>query len=193
MGMTPGEAGEAAQPRAAGATGEVAEAPGEAARTSGSEQTPTEADSGSQRREIGSLKAELRAALGELEASRRRIERERERLREGVRAEVLTELLPLLDDLERSIKVAAGRADTALLEGLGLVRDGFGRTLTKLGAERIDAEGQPFDPRVHEAISVVVVDEPTEDGRVVKQWCPGYRLPDRILRPAQVVVGKRQA
>jgi molecular chaperone GrpE (heat shock protein) len=59
------------------------------------------------------------------------------------------------------------------------------------GAERIAAEGERFDPALHEALGVLPVSEPALDGRVVKEWLRGYRLGSRVLRPARVMVGKQ--
>ncbi|HEY3236163.1 MAG TPA: nucleotide exchange factor GrpE [Polyangiaceae bacterium] len=104
--------------------------------------------------------------------------------------ELLRELLPVFDNLER----AASHADTAtdvkaLVEGLALVLRQFSDTLAKLGVERVPGVGTPFDPAIHEAIQHVQTDA-HPPGAVTAEVQAGYRTKERLLRPALVVVAK---
>jgi molecular chaperone GrpE len=101
------------------------------------------------------------------------------------------ELLPSLDDLDRAIAAAQADASVkpALVEGFALVRGRLERVLEGYGLERIDAVGAPFDPKVHEAVALVRVDDPTRSGVVVDEVERGYWAGDRVLRPARVLVG----
>ncbi|HMG54149.1 MAG TPA: nucleotide exchange factor GrpE [Kofleriaceae bacterium] len=130
-------------------------------------------------------------ALRNLEATEARLERNARREADETRARLVQELLPVLDNLDRTIRAAqAGRGDPAILEGVRMVRQQLEGVLRGYGVERIDALGQRFDPAVHEAIGMVAVDDPQRHGAVVQQAEPGYRLAGRLLRPARVSVGK---
>jgi len=119
--------------------------------------------------------------LRNLEATEARLERNAQRETEAARGKLVQELLPVLDNLDRSIRAAqTGRSDPALLEGV----------LRGFGVERIDALGQRFDPALHEAIGVTAVGEPQRHGVVIHQAEPGYRFAGKLLRPAKVSVGK---
>jgi molecular chaperone GrpE (heat shock protein) len=134
-----------------------------------------------QAEEITDERQALRRASAELEAARARVERDAERIHDETRTRLVAELLPVLDNLDRAI--AAG-------DGVRLVREQLAGVLRGYGLERFDAAGARFDPREHEAMSMVPVDSPAADGTVVEQWQPGYRIGGRLLRPARVSVGR---
>ena len=101
---------------------------------------------------------------------------------------ILRDLLPVVDNIDRAIEAAekAGEAEN-LLEGFRLVRQQLLTILTRHQCESIPAEGQPFDPNFHEAI----LQQPSADvpaGNVIMQTQTGYKLHDRVVRPAQVIV-----
>jgi molecular chaperone GrpE len=130
-------------------------------------------------------------ALRNLEATEARLERNARREAEETRGKLVQELLPVLDNLDRTIRAAqGGRNDPALLEGVRVVRQQLEGVLRGYGVERIEAIGQRFDPAVHEAIGMIAVDDPQRHGAVVHQAEPGYRMSGRLLRPARVSVGK---
>jgi molecular chaperone GrpE len=141
-----------------------------------------------------SLNAERRrlaATIADLEGVKRRAEREAERAKEAARASLLEELLPVLDNLDRSLAAAAqDDSGGSLLAGVRMVRADLEQVVLRYGAERIETVGRPFDPRVHEAVGMQPVPTPADDGRVVGEWRAGYRFGDRVLRAAQVLVGK---
>lgn len=129
----------------------------------------------------------LTAAIDEYEAARRRVERDAARVHEETRTTLVAELLPVLDNLDRSIGATpAGPAR----EGMELVRAQLEGVLAGYGLERFDAVGERFDPRWHEAMDVAPVGEPSRDGVVVAQWEAGYRIGERVLRAARVQVGR---
>ena len=133
----------------------------------------------------------LRAAA-DLDNYRKRVAREKEELARFTTERVVAALLPTLDNLERAIDAAQthGAENSALLQGLTQVHSQFRRTLMEFGLQEITADaGQPFDPNLHEAINQVESPEHAE-GHVVEQFQRGYKLADRLLRPARVVVSK---
>ena len=98
-------------------------------------------------------------------------------------------LLPLVDDLERALRtVDAKLAGLTWLDGIWLIYRKFQQVLENAGVKEIQADGQPFDPNVHEAIQ----EAPGEDGKVLSVVQRGYMLGDRVIRPAMVVVGRGQ-
>ncbi|HWP29856.1 MAG TPA: nucleotide exchange factor GrpE [Chloroflexota bacterium] len=121
---------------------------------------------------------------------KRRQEREREEEALGARADLLARLLPALDDLERALShVPPDLRGHPWVEGLALVARQLRLALAKAGVERLGVPGEPFDPRVHEAIAY----EPRADyaeGQVAEVLRPGYRLGPRVIRPAEVTVAR---
>jgi molecular chaperone GrpE len=132
----------------------------------------------------------LRHATEELEAARARVERDRERALVETKAQVIDKMLPVLDNLDRSIEAAQSSPDVALREGIELVRTQFEDALTSMGLERIASVGQRFDPSVHDAIAMLEVDDPAQDNVVVDEWRRGYKLGGRIVRSPQVRVAR---
>lgn len=131
-------------------------------------------------------------ALRDLEAAKARVERDARRVEDETRARVVSELLPVLDNLDRTIAAARRSGDApTVLEGVLLVRRQLDATLARFGVTRIDAMGRPFDPAIHEAVSMMAVRDPRYDRIVIEQLEPGYRAGERLLRPAKVVVGRR--
>jgi molecular chaperone GrpE len=136
----------------------------------------------------------LRAAA-DLENTRKRQKRELDDARFDVKQRVLKEMLPVVDNLERAIEHAApsgqGEAKNAIVEGVQLVLRQFQTAFERLEVTAIEAQGQPFDPNLHEAISQQESEAPP--GTVVQVLQRGYRAGDKLLRPALVVVAKAKA
>jgi molecular chaperone GrpE len=126
----------------------------------------------------------------EFDNYRKRIERERQQVTEAAAADLLTELLPLVDDLERALRAEPGTEGAeAYRRGVELIHRQLLEVLRKRGVRPIDAVGTDFDPHFHQAVSY----EPAEgrrDGEVVEEFSRGYMLGDRLLRPAMVKVAK---
>jgi molecular chaperone GrpE len=109
------------------------------------------------------------------------------------REDLLRELLPVFDNLERASAHAGTATDTkALADGISMVQRQFVDVLGKIGIERVASAGQPFDPAVHEAVQHLETDE-FAPGVVAAELQAGYRTGDRVLRPALVVVAKAKS
>ena len=135
--------------------------------------------------------AKYRQAASEFEESRLRLRREIAKDIERARREMISDLLEVLDNLDRALD-AAGKAASpdALLQGVEMVRRQFLSKLESLGVKRINSEGTSFDPAKHEAVSTVPATKPEDDGRVVGIIRHGYTIGDDVLRPASVAVAK---
>jgi molecular chaperone GrpE (heat shock protein) len=132
-----------------------------------------------------------RQASHEFDEARLRLRREISKDVERARREVLSEVLLVLDNLDRAVD--SGKTATSLesvLQGIDLVRQQFIATLESLGVSRIDATGHPFDPLLHEAVTTVPTASPADDGVVVGTVRNGYRIGNDVLRPAAVAVAK---
>jgi molecular chaperone GrpE len=134
----------------------------------------------------------LTQAVRDLEATQARVKQGAARVYEETRTDLVVKLLPVLDNLDRTIDAARDASDEALLSGLEMVRNQLEGVLREYGLERYDAAGEPFDPAFHEAVALQPVTDPQSVGRVVKVLAPGYRIGDRVLRAAKVTVGDRR-
>lgn len=139
--------------------------------------------------------AKYRQAAGEFEESRLRLRREISKDVERGRREILSELLDVVDNLDRAIDSATTSTGQrvsadALLQGIEMVRRQFLGKLESLGVSRISAAGEVFDPALHEAVTTVPVTSADQDSRIVGVVRHGYRVGDDVLRPASVAVGK---
>ncbi|HJQ98648.1 MAG TPA: nucleotide exchange factor GrpE [Candidatus Polarisedimenticolaceae bacterium] len=126
----------------------------------------------------------------DLENVKKRAARERTETVKFANEQVLRDLLPIVDNLERALQHARGGGDgEPLIEGVALILKSILDVLDRHGVRRIEAEGTPFDPAHHEAMAHVESAE-HEPNVVVAEHQPGYRLNDRLLRPALVSVAK---
>ncbi len=126
----------------------------------------------------------------ELENYRKRAQREFDEARRYREIDLLRDLLPVLDNVERALDAAAKTADVeSLVSGFRMTAQQIEKLLLIHGCKPIETEGQPFDPTVHEAILQQPV-AGTPPGTVVGVATKGYRLHDRVVRPAQVIVSK---
>ena len=127
----------------------------------------------------------------ELENFKKRVEREKLEHMKYALESFAKELLPFLDNLERAVASAKETRDLErLVEGIDLTLSGYFKTLEKFGLKTFSAEGHRFDPNYHEALTVEE-SEDMEDNRVMKELLRGYTLHERVLRPALVVVSKK--
>lgn len=150
------------------------------------------------REENQQLQDKLLRQAAEYQNYRRRSETDRTAAVRRGREDVLLPVLDVFDDLRRSLDAAAqatdgegesGRVDV-LVEGVELVYRKFEAALQKLGVEPIEVLGQPFDEAEHEAILQQPAPEGSASGTVLAEIQPGYRLGDRVLRHARVVVAQ---
>jgi molecular chaperone GrpE len=139
----------------------------------------------------GADRASLTRALRDLESAKARVERDAKAVADDARKKLVTQILPVLDNLERTIKAADDNGDApTVAEGVRLVHKQLEGVLKGFGVERIDASNARFDPRLHEALSTVPVIDPLANGLVLDQIEPGYRFGEQLLRPAKVIVAK---
>jgi len=118
---------------------------------------------------------------------KRRAEQEREELRRFGNVSIIINLLPILDDFERAFaSLDSHLAGLSWFDGMLLIYRKLRQLLENAGVRPIETEGQAFDPRFHEAVAHVE----GEEGKVISEVQRGYKLHDRVLRPAMVVVGK---
>jgi molecular chaperone GrpE len=148
------------------------------------------------REENKSLQDRLLRALAEAENVRRQADRAIAESRQYSISEFARELLPVLDNLERTIAAAQPHSLTsvenaALVEGVQATLRAFLRTLEGFGVRPIDAQGKAFDPNFHEAV-MEIDDRSRPPGIVAQVVEQGYTIHDRLLRPARVVVSKRR-
>jgi molecular chaperone GrpE len=127
----------------------------------------------------------LQRLKAEFDNYRKRAARDQESFVERATERLVKELLPVLDDLERALEAAARHEEAKLEEGVALVHRALRDKLAKEGLVEIETDGA-FDPHVHEAL----LSQPSEadEGSVIEVVQKGYRLGDRVLRPARVVV-----
>jgi molecular chaperone GrpE len=130
---------------------------------------------------------DLKRVAADFENYRKRVARDQEGLVARAHERLVKELLPVLDDLERALEAAAQHEEAKLEEGVRLVHRELVEALAREGLVEVETDGQ-FDPHVHEAL----VSQPSEqeDGSVIEVLQKGYRLGDRVLRPARVVVSQ---
>ena len=127
--------------------------------------------------------------LNDREAFRRRLEREKERQVEAAKAQAAHILLDALDELRRARSHGASDAGT-LAEGIRLITEGLQRRLEGEGLEAIETDGRMFDPMVHEAVDLVPTTDRDADGWVLEEVRGGWRIGDKVIRPARVRVAR---
>jgi molecular chaperone GrpE len=140
-----------------------------------------------EREKAQSYLASWQRAAADFQNFKRRVEQERDELGRLASAALIINLLPLIDDLERALQnVDARLAGLTWVDGVRLIYRKFQALLEMNGVAEIEAEGQPFDPMVHEAVMF----GEGEEGKVQSVVQKGYLLGGRVLRPAMVVVGQ---
>ncbi|MCA1557946.1 MAG: nucleotide exchange factor GrpE [Acidobacteria bacterium] len=137
---------------------------------------------------------QLRAQLQrETDETRQRLNRAADERARREKADFISTLLPVADNLHRAITAAElGGSLESLLDGVKGTLSNFEQALLASGVEPIESVGQPFDPEQHEAVDTVEV-ESERDALVTTEYSRGYRMGDRLLRPARVQVGRSQA
>lgn len=137
------------------------------------------------------FKEEAQRARADLYNYRTKVEKERERERAWAAERAVDSLLPVLDDLDRTLAAVTDK-ESQIYKGVAMVQRRFFAAMQGLGLSPISAEGA-FNPALHEAIMVVNVDDEACDGMIVEELHRGYMLGDRVLRASQVKVGKKTA
>lgn len=137
--------------------------------------------------EVKRLGEQVARAHADFYNYRTRVERDRERDRKLAAEQAILELLPVLENLERICE--SSDKDSPLYKGISMVVSQFSSVLCGLGLEQISTEGG-FDPNVHEAVMMEQVDDESKDGFILGTLRKGYKLAGRVIRAAQVRVGK---
>jgi molecular chaperone GrpE len=137
--------------------------------------------------ERDSLLDRLARQQAEFENARRRASKEQQDYRDYALADSIKSLLPVVDSLERALQVKSDAAE--LRNGVDLIYKQLLAALGKLSVNPIEAKGEAFDPRYHEAIEMVETND-APDHHVVEELQRGYKFKDRLLRPAMVKVAK---
>lgn len=135
--------------------------------------------------EQAELKDRLLRNMADFDNFRRRAERDRSEYIQYAAMEIVRNLIPVLDDFERALKVET--ADREYAKGIELIEQRFFDTLKKAGLEPIEAAGKPFDPNLHQAVDRVESEE-LADQTVLQEYQSGYNFKGKLLRPAMVQV-----
>ena len=138
--------------------------------------------------EVEHWKSRAYRATADLENGRKRFSKEREELRRFALEGLLKDILPVADNLERATAHATAQ-EGSLLDGVKMVLNQFNQVLERRGAKPFDALGQPFDPQFHEAMQQFPRDD-VEPGTVIEVFQRGWKLHDRLARPAMVIVSR---
>lgn len=148
----------------------------------------TEAELRKVRSERDNLLDRLARLQAEFDNSRKRAAKENADYRDYAVTDAARGLLPVVDSFELALKNADVKPED-LRKGMELIRKQLQDALQKMNVQRVPAQGQPFDPRVHEAIEMVESNE-VPDHHVLEELQPGYKIKERLLRPAMVRVAK---
>ncbi len=147
---------------------------------------------------IAQLQEELAAAKdlalraqADAQNAKRRAEQDVEKARKFALEQFTRELLPVVDNLERALEAASGEDEALkpIAEGVELTLKGFLDVMGKFNIEQVDPQGEPFDPNLHQAMSMVENDQ-VEPNSVIAVMQKGYTLNGRLVRPAMVMVSK---
>ena len=139
-----------------------------------------------ERQKAQSFMASWQRAAADFQNYKRRVEEERSETARFASAALIINLLPMIDDLERALKnVDTHLAGLTWVDGIRLIHRKFQAVLEMTGVQEIEADGETFDPSQHEAVS----QGPGEENKVIAVVQKGYKLGDRVIRPAMVVVG----
>jgi molecular chaperone GrpE len=142
------------------------------------------------RAEAQRYRDQLLRTAADFDNFKKRVRREMEDGERRAREDLLKDLLPVFDNLERAAQHAGSANDVkSLSDGLSMVLRMFTDTLSRMGIERVRAVGEPFDPALHEAVQQMETTEHAP-GTVAAEVQAGYRFGERLVRPAMVVVAK---
>ena len=127
----------------------------------------------------------------ETDETRQRLNRSADERAAGEKAKFISTLLPVMDDLNRAIDAAVSEnaSREVILDGVRRIANSFQSALLNAGVEPIESVGEEFNPELHEAVDTQETDAEM-DGRVIEEYSRGFRMGDRLLRPARVKVGR---
>ena len=142
-------------------------------------------------KKIKELEHDLAVAHADFYNYRQRTVKERQETRKRAQEDVIIEMLPVLDNLDRALEAANSEDAKGILKGVEMVQRQFLNVLENLGVSMIKAKGEVFDPALHDAAGTEKIEDPELEGKVITERLKGYRTKDRVIRPAQVTVGKK--
>ena len=137
---------------------------------------------------IKELEHELAVSRADFYNYRQRTIKEKSQTRQRAQEDVIIEILPVLDNLDRALESAKNGGD--ILSGVEMVQRQFINVLENLGVTTIKSTGENFDPALHNASGTEEVNNPELDGKIINETLRGYRTKERVLRPSHVTVGK---
>jgi molecular chaperone GrpE len=145
------------------------------------------------RAERDRMREQLLRTAADFDNFRKRSKRDVDDARQRGKDEVIRDLLPVFDNLERAVQSTTGATEaSSVIEGVRMVLKLFEDTTERLGLERVKTIGERFDPAVHEALQQTDSAEHAP-GTIVAEIAPGYRFGERLVRPAMVVVSRKPA
>jgi molecular chaperone GrpE len=158
------------------------------------DQTPGGADAAADavaalQQEKAALQDRLLRLAAEFENYRKRVDRDRRDQADSAVAGAIEEILPIIDNLERALEAPAGSNPDVYRKGVELIHQQMVELLRRRGVTPIDSVGAEFDPNIHQAVAHEVSADHKE-GEVMEEYARGYKLGDRLLRPAMVKVAK---
>lgn len=133
---------------------------------------------------------QLQWQQAEFQNYKKRVDREKNEIARYVKGEFIRKLLPVIDDLERSLK---NQADKKEFEGFRLISDKLMQILKEEGLEEVAATGNMFDPNYHDALYTQEVEDAESDGKVLEEWEKGFFFQGTLLRASKVKVGKKKS
>ena len=136
-------------------------------------------------KELAQVKDQLLRTMAEYDNHRKRTAKEKMELRADIISNVVSDFLPVMDNLERALQ--ADCSDDKYKQGVQMIYDSFMETLKKLGVTEIESDGADFDPQLHQAVQRVDEDG-VESGKVAKTFAKGYKINDKVIRFAMVAV-----
>ena len=155
------------------------------------EQEATEPEAEDFEAKIKELEHDLAVVRADFYNFRQRTIKERQETRQRAKEDAIIEILPVLDNLDRALSAANAEDAKTIVTGVEMVQRQFINALENLGVSEIKAKGETFDPALHNATGTEQVEDSELDGKVISEMLKGWRTKDRVLRPAQVTVGKK--
>src|ERR1700712_1353250 len=157
------------------------------------EATPAESEISPEellKQELGIANDRYLRLYAEFDNFRRRTAKEREDARKSEGKDVISALLPVLDDFDRAIRSMENTTDvTAVKEGVALIQNKLKSVLSQKGLKEMQSIGDTFDPEIHEAVTNIPAPTDDQKGKVVDEMEKGYYLNDKVIRFAKVIVG----
>lgn len=164
--------------------GSADSAPANDSDTAADEETPLE----KAEKEAAEMKSRWLRSVADMENFRKRIAREKQDIIRSAAASVIESLLPVLDNMKLGLQAAENHPEAKdVVTGFKMVDDQLKRSLLEQGLEEIVPDGELFDPNLHECISHQVSEE-IEEGKIIQTIRAGYRLNDKLIRAANVIV-----